>query len=236
MVRGDRYADAVALVRGDRYLTYDFSPFNLTTWGYAEATRNVNNAAWGGVLGRLITRGLPQHYNATSVYTHFPFITPTGQHYSMDNIMKKLGLYQEYTFDKPDKQGDVRVIIDPKVLENVLGGDPRDSHGLKTPYLKNVEEIGLSPSFLTSIDDVAAYTRATKLVQDTIVPAQELAENGKWFFDKTRELIGGKSYTVYEKAPKSVDVVKDVLRLIPVHWAAKVVRFLFFSCAFDWCR
>ena len=114
-------------------MTYDFSPFNLTTWGYAEATRNVNNAAWGGVLGRLITRGLPQHYNATSVYTHFPFITPTGQHYSMDNIMKKLGLYQEYTFDKPDKQGDVRVIIDPKVLENVLGGgDPRDSHGLES--------------------------------------------------------------------------------------------------------
>jgi hypothetical protein len=25
-------ADAMPLVRGDRYLTYDFTPFNLTTW------------------------------------------------------------------------------------------------------------------------------------------------------------------------------------------------------------
>src|SRR5258708_13201720 len=108
-------ADAVALVRGDRYLTYDFSPFNLTTWGYAEATRNVDNAAWGGVLGRLITRGLPQHYNATSVYTHFPFITPTGQQYSMDNITKKLGLYKMYTFYNPIKQSHLHLILAPKV-------------------------------------------------------------------------------------------------------------------------
>ena len=64
-----------------------------------------------------------------------------------------------------------------------------------------------------------------KLLQDMIVPAQDLALNGKWFFDKMHELIGEKSYMVYDKALKNVDVVKDVLRLIPVHWAAQVVCF-----------
>lgn len=210
-------ADAVALVRGDRYLTYDFTPFNLTTWGYAEANRNVNNAAWGGVLGRLISRGLPRHFNATSVYTHFPLITPKGQQYSMDNILTKLGLYKEYTYDKPVKQGDTLVVTNPKALEVTVG-----DRGLITPYLQNIQDIGLSPSFLTVIDDATAYARVTKLVQDTFVPEQELSANGKWFYEKTLELIGEKSFMVYDKAPRNVDIVKDVLRLIPVHWAAKV--------------
>ena len=63
-----------------------------------------------------------------------------------------------------------------------------------------------------------------------IIPAQDLVSNGKWFFDKTCELIGEKLYTVHDRAPKNVDVVKDVLRLIPVHWAAQVVHFSFFCC------
>ena len=228
-------ADAVALVRGDRYLTYDFTPFNLTTWGYAEANRNVGNAAWRGVLGRLIARGLPRNFNATSVYTHFPLITPKGQKYSMDNILTNLGLYKEYTYDKPVKQGDTLVVTNPKALEVTVG-----DRGLVTPYVQNIQDIGLSPSFLTVIDDTAAYARVTKLVQDTFVPEQELSANGKWFYEKTLELIGEKSFVVYDKAPRSVDIVKDVLRLIPVHWAAKVVRFcssplVSFLRVFDWC-
>lgn len=72
-------ADAVALVRGDRYLTYDATPYNLTSWGFAEGARNVKNASFGGVLGKLFSRGLPEYFPATSVWTHFPLVTPTGQ-------------------------------------------------------------------------------------------------------------------------------------------------------------
>ncbi|KAF8337099.1 heme peroxidase [Cantharellus anzutake] len=215
-------ADAVALVRGDRYLTFDFTPFNLTTWGFAEANRNITNAAWGGVLGRLLARGLPRHYDATSVYTHFPLITPKGQPYSMDHILAKLGEAKEFTFDKPTKKGILRVVVDPKDVEAALGDPPVVIQGLVTQYVKNVKDIGLTPSFLTVIDDAAAYARVTALVQDYFVPASELEKNGKWFYEKACQLIRENSYTVHSKAPKRVDVVKEVLRIIPVHWAAQV--------------
>src|SRR5258708_21168555 len=232
-------ADAVALVRGDRYLTYDGTPFNLTTWGFFDGNRNTSNASWGGVLGKLFARTLPRHFNATSVYTHFPLILPTGHTYSMDKILAKLGQAKEYTFTRPVKTGPTILISDPNAIFDGLG-QPDDSHGLITQYIQKIKEVDLSPTYLTIIGDPVAFARVTKLVQDIFVPANELDTLGKWFYDKTIDLIGQKSYLVYKGGSRFVDVVKDVLRLAPVHWAAiKIVSpwtfdftecdFLFFS-------
>lgn len=87
-------ADAVALVRGDRYLTYDCTPFNLTAWGFTEGSRNTQNFAWGGILGRVINRALPLHFPATSVFIAFPLVTPSGQPHSMDMVLRKLGQFR----------------------------------------------------------------------------------------------------------------------------------------------
>ncbi|KAG6848129.1 hypothetical protein H0H93_003124, partial [Arthromyces matolae] len=42
--------DAIALVRGDRFFTSDFTPSNLTTWGFYDCQRNMKNGAGGGHL------------------------------------------------------------------------------------------------------------------------------------------------------------------------------------------
>src|SRR5260370_9883885 len=80
-------ADAITLVCGDCYLTYNTTPFNLTTWGLFDANHNTSNASWGGVLGKLFACTLPHNFNATSVYTHFPLILPTSHKYTMDRIL-----------------------------------------------------------------------------------------------------------------------------------------------------
>lgn len=59
-------ADAIALVRGDRYYTHDFTPANLTSWGFQDCVRDPNNGAFGAALPKLLMRHLPRHYPAVS--------------------------------------------------------------------------------------------------------------------------------------------------------------------------
>ena len=176
-------ADAVALVRGDRYLTYDATPFNLTTWGFFDGTRNTGNASWGGVLGKLFARTLPRNFNATSVYTHFPLILPTSHKYAMDRILPKLRQAKEYTFTKPVKISPMKLISDPNHLDDSLGPlQLQNTPGLITLYGQKVKNVGLSPGYLTITNDPVSFLHVTKLIQDVFVLSNELDTLGKWFY------------------------------------------------------
>lgn len=212
-------ADAVALVRGDRYLTYDGTPYNLTSWGFTEGARDVKNAAFGGTLSRLFNRGLPQYFPAESVYTHFPLVTPTGQRYSMDNVLRDLGKYEDYTFNRPTKTGDTFLVNDPDLIYNIIS-DP--SSGFVTTYGPQIKEVGLEPSFLSAIDDPVKFDKVVQLIQDLFVPREELAKTLLWFHDRTLELIREKNLPIINVRTDAhaIDVVKDVFRLVPVHWAS----------------
>ncbi|KAF8323486.1 heme peroxidase [Cantharellus anzutake] len=214
-------ADAVALVRGDRYLTYDFTPFNLTAWGFTEANRNVDNAAFGGVLGRLIARALPNNFNDSSVWTHFPLITPTGQPHSMDKVLSRLGLAQYYTLERPTKKPGTQVVDTAKAASAILGGSVQGK--LVTPYLQNIKDVTLGSSFLSHIDDPDAFNTARENIRNAIVPEDSLDATAKWFSDKAIELLKHKSQGLVGNKKRYVDVVKDVFRLVPVHWFSVVV-------------
>jgi len=41
-----------------------------------------------------------------------------------------------------------------------------------------------------------------------------------YFYEKTRKLIISKSFTVSDKGVKVVDIVRDVLRYVPLYWTA----------------
>ena len=215
-------ADAVALVRGDRHLTYDFTPFNLTAWGFTEANRNTENAAFGGVLGRLIARGLPNHFNDSSVWTHFPLITPTGQPYSMDKVLTGQGLIDDYSIERPIKRPGTQVIDTSVAVLSILG-DSTQGHKFTTPYLQNIKDVTLDPSFLSHIDDRSAFNAAREQIRNVFVPKDSLDATGKWFFEKTLELVKGNSQAFIGNKKHYVDVVKDVFRLIPVHWVSFIV-------------
>lgn len=42
-----------------------------------------------------------------------------------------------------------------------------------------------------------------------------------YFYEKTRELIKVKSYSLTDECIKYVDIVRDVLCCVPLHWAAQ---------------
>lgn len=215
-------ADAVALVRGDRHLTYDCTPFNLTPFGFTEGSRNVNNASHGGMLGRILHRALPDHYNDSSVYTHFPLITPTGQEFSMDNVLKTNGVFDKYTIHRPAPQFRVKVIADSQSIAYALGAT--GSQGLLTLYRKNVEDIRLSKGFLAVVDDPVSFSEATTLLKHIVIPTpDDLNHHIMWFHDRTLELIRDKSLTLADPSKHTVDLVKDIFRLVPVHWSSSHV-------------
>ncbi|KAG2148224.1 heme peroxidase, partial [Suillus bovinus] len=94
-------ADAVCLTRGDRFLTVDFTPFNLTTWGYEHCMINKVDGSYGGMLTKLLFRMLPDHYPAGSVYAHFPFLTPEFLASSMAKTPRSAEIRHLYNWDRP---------------------------------------------------------------------------------------------------------------------------------------
>lgn len=67
--------DAVALVRGDRFLSYDFNSNTLTQWGAAKL-QSTPPGSYGGMLPQLLFTGLPTAFTGTSPYVLLPFYTP----------------------------------------------------------------------------------------------------------------------------------------------------------------
>ena len=47
----------------------------------------------------------------------------------------------------------------------------------------------------------------------------------QYFYNKTRELMESKSFSLTDKNLKNVDIVRDVLKNVPIYWAAtQIVR------------
>lgn len=91
-------ADAVCLTRGDRFLTVDFTPFNLTTWGFADCQYPKQaDGSFGGMLTKLLFRHFPAYYPSRSAYAHFPFLDPVY----MEEIMQERGTANQYDWAKP---------------------------------------------------------------------------------------------------------------------------------------
>ena len=48
-------------------------------------------------------------------------------------------------------------------------------------------------------------------------------ETAKYFAEKTRSLVDAKSFGLMGGRVKNVDIVKDVINLLPVHWISHIV-------------
>jgi hypothetical protein len=90
-------SDAIALTRGDRFYTHDFTPYNLTAWGFADCQRDPKAFGFGSTMGKLLLRTLPDHYSENSVYTFFPFMTPDSMQTNLTNI----GALDQYDLNRP---------------------------------------------------------------------------------------------------------------------------------------
>ncbi|KAF4552020.1 Psi-producing oxygenase A-like protein 1 [Elsinoe fawcettii] len=86
-------ADAVALVRGDRFFTTSYHPRILTNWGWAEGWYDLD-VNKGCVIYKLFQRSFPNHFHADSIYSHYPFtISKEVRSIFQNELIRRAPLY-----------------------------------------------------------------------------------------------------------------------------------------------
>ncbi|KAI0642463.1 linoleate diol synthase [Trametes meyenii] len=204
-------SDAIALTRGDRFFTSDYTPFNMTCWGFADCQRDPNGPGNGSILGRLLLRALPNDYTSDSTYTWFPLMTPPA----MERILTNLGNSSLYTSARPTGPPRVQVLGTYADVKQVL----KDEKGFSTGFPERVGRLVHGPGFFVAANDLVRAAREQREVLDALVGAPG-AENQirKFFFTKTRELVLAGSCQTVGSPVRSVDIVRDVLKLVPIYW------------------
>ncbi|KAI9454114.1 heme peroxidase [Russula earlei] len=193
-------ADAVALTRGDRFLTVDFTPQNLTTWGFDDCQANTSDGSYGGMLTKLLFRHLPDHYPVSSTYAHFPFLVPEKMREYAQSHSGNV-----YTWDRP-----------------AVPAGPT----LPAKTYSDVQELLAQPGiFDTGVED--RLDILTGGVHPNIAPVEEVLTKKK-ALDRTADAF--KIITkdlIHKKKHKGInpylDVVRDVINLVPVHWLSNYI-------------
>ncbi|KAF7326065.1 Heme peroxidase [Mycena kentingensis (nom. inval.)] len=180
-------ADAINLVRGDRFSTTDFTPTNLTAWGYQDCQRQPNNGGFGGEMPKLLMRHLPRHYPYNSVYGCFPFFTPT----TMRDQLTKQGIADQYSFERPQPLAVPVVLNDFTAINYVLA----DAQRFPSVYATHDTDLALA-----LYPDVDGY-RA-------------------WYRQIVGKLVKERSYRYDGVSGNFVDIVRGVINVAAVHWAA----------------
>ncbi|CAK5283072.1 unnamed protein product [Mycena citricolor] len=202
-------SDAIALTRGDRHFTQDYTPYNLTAWGFADCQRDPDAFGFGSTLGRLFLRTLPNSFTENSVYTFFPLMTPGA----MKTNLTKLHLVQDYDLTRPQD------IAPPVSIQNYNQiAEIMQNGKLVAPYAERAAKVVKGKGFFIAEGDAEQKEIYTKLFN---YPETE-NKIGAFFREKAGSLIAEHSFTLVGGKTAVVDVVRDVLKVLPVYWAADI--------------
>ncbi|KAG8813511.1 hypothetical protein FRC19_002379, partial [Serendipita sp. 401] len=207
-------ADAVCLTRGDRFLTTDLTPYNLTSWGFQDCARDTKNGSMGGMFSKLLFRALPEYYPPGSVYAHFPFVVPP----EMEHWLTKMNLHQRYTFNRPPK-GPVTPVI-PIVSAAGVQSVLQNPTVFKTMHLGSAQHL-VDGSFFC-FDNEPRHINARNMVGNALTRTGAMDNYAKYFREHTRRLLKLRSF---RSGPNryAVNIVRDVINVIPIHWICEEI-------------
>lgn len=222
-------SDAIALTRGDRFFTQDFTPYNMTAWGFTDCQRDPNGYGFGSTLGRLLLRTLPNDYTADSVYTWFPFVHPDA----MKGFLKNLDKLDGYSTERPNPRGPPSTVTNYVDVGQVL----HSAEKYVPEYAERAAVVVQGKGYVGySVTSVGAdkssrffaasenYAEEQKQFVAALAPSPEaVSKICAYFHNKTKELIEQHSFPLIGEKTRAVNVVRDVLKLVPLHWAATEV-------------
>ncbi|KAK2923217.1 hem peroxidase, animal-type [Fusarium oxysporum f. sp. vasinfectum] len=202
-------SDAVALVRGDRFYTVDYSPSNLTSFGYTEVSSDFD-VAGGGMMYKLLMRAFPGWYRANSVYALYPFTTPEANF----EAFKKLGTSQDFDFNKPSFIGPPTPITSWQGVVDVLS----DQEQFHVPWGNHTFQLTHHDYMLSG--DTPANTEQRGFVKQCLYSPESGLEEVRHFYESiTAELFRQHSRKVGEFY--QVDIVKDIGNLAHAHFTSQ---------------
>ncbi|KAG9254518.1 heme peroxidase family protein [Emericellopsis atlantica] len=195
-------SDAVALVRGDRFYTVDYSPSNLTAFGYAEVDSDYD-VAGGGVMYKLLMRAFPAWYRANSVYALYPFTTPEGIKETFSSQVNA----PDVSYDKPLFVGPPTPVLSWVGVTNTLA----DQAELHVPWGPHSFQL-TQHDYMLSGDSAKNAEQRTYVNKCLYSPEDGIAQVRRFYEATTARFIKQNS----RKVGKSyqLDIVRDVGNLV----------------------
>ncbi|KAH6847782.1 heme peroxidase [Chaetomium sp. MPI-CAGE-AT-0009] len=201
-------SDAVCLVRGDRHYTVDYSPRNLTNWGYNDVQYDLN-VNHGCVFYKLFIRAFPNHFKHDSVYAHYPMVVPS----ETEKILKDLKRDHLFDFTRPTR-------IAPDVECASLEGAQRvfaNPEKYKASWHANVD--ALAPKGKSKLSgDSTLHDRHRREVNQPLATADLVAQVKSFYSTVTEQLLGFESYSL--GGNRMIDVVRDVAHVAPTRFVS----------------
>ena len=212
-------SDAVALIRGDRFYTVDYTPNSLTNWGFEEVSPDLA-VDHGHVFYKLFLRAFPNHYQPNSVYAHFPLVIPDENKI----ILTRLEQVDKYDFSKPATPIRRPIPITTyaackSTLENQQ--DFKVTWGKTIEFLMHNSGKEYGADFMLS-GDAPVNANSRTVMHDALYREKWQDEVKKFYKDITLQLLREKSYRI--SGTNQVDIVRDVGNLAQVHFSAEVSR------------
>ncbi|KAE8349730.1 heme peroxidase [Aspergillus coremiiformis] len=209
-------SDAVALVRGDRFYTVDFTPRHLTNWAFSEI-QPKDSVDQGHVFYKLVLRAFPNHFKRDSVYAHFPLVIPSENR----KIFTKLGFAGKYTWDKPRYTPPLQFVNSHSACMSILS-DPETfkvTWGTKIEFLMHHDSQPYGRDFMLS-GDRSPNAASRKMMGAALYRKRWENEVKAFYEDITLKLLHRNSYKV--AGVNQVDIVRDVANPAQVHFCATV--------------
>ncbi|KAK2043180.1 linoleate diol synthase [Colletotrichum somersetense] len=201
-------SDAVALVRGDRFYTIDYTPKNLTNWGFNQASHDPN-VDQSHVFYKLVYRAFPNSFQANSIYAHYPLTVPSENR----KILESIDRAYLYSWDVPKTKAGVIPIFSHKAINDILHNqaDFKVIWGEAIRHLVGQPGKDYSKNFCLSGDGRANLQNRT-LVRKALISGPYEEEVWKWYTHMTPKLLEKHSFAI-RKGIKEVDIVRDVINM-----------------------
>ncbi|KAK2740829.1 fatty acid oxygenase [Colletotrichum kahawae] len=202
-------SDAVALVRGDRFYTIDYTPKNLTNWGFNQASYDLN-VDQSHVLYKLVFRAFPNSFQNNSIYAHFPFVIPSEN-------MKILGSIDKaylYTWDEPKTKTPLIPILSHKAVSEVLYNQ-RDFKVITGDAINHLVAQPNKPHYGKDFclsGDGKENAKNRTLVRKSLISGPWETEIWKWYTHMTPKILNLNSFSIPGNR-REIDLVRDVINV-----------------------
>ena len=205
--------DAMSLIRGDRFLTYDFNSSTLTNWGVSKLRSSVAPGSYGGVIPTLLFRVLPGEFTGTSTYALLPFYIPTA----VRGILENNGVNQKYDIERPPS--DVTKLISIHTREGCKAVfEDRDNFGVM--YQAAIRNCTDGHDFMIGWDQQKRHDDRSAFLQEAFFE-DGFESHVYQFFRKQVKRLTVKSSVAYSDCRRSIDIVQCVTNAIPILWLSE---------------
>ncbi|KAL2857902.1 heme peroxidase [Aspergillus pseudoustus] len=209
-------SDAVALVRGDRFYTVDYTPRHLTNWAFKEIEPS-NEVDQGHLFYKLVLRAFPNNFAGNSIYAHFPMVIPSEN----EKILKSLGTAENYNFIPPGHIDPPRFINSHAACTSILS----NRETFKVTWGKKIESLMQNGNHPYGMDFMLSGDRpsnaASRKMMGSALYRDKWEDEVKKFYEQiTLKLLHQKSYKL--AGVNQVDIVRDVANLAQVHFCSSV--------------